>query len=229
VLAGTLLCACACAVLVAAELARAHALRLVAKPLASLGFVIVATVALDRTLPELAGLAAWIWIGQLAGAAGDIALLVSSSYRRRNDPRHRTWFAYGLAAFLIGHLAYLVGFARVVSPVDWPQAAGWLAIAPVAVALWVARWLAPRLGSLRVPVIVYVAVITAMLIAAIAVWRAAPVPLANRQLLAVGALLFFLSDLAVARDTFVAASRANRAWGLPAYYTGQLLLAWCTT
>jgi uncharacterized membrane protein YhhN len=38
--------------------------------------------------------------------------------------------------------------------------------------------------------------------------------------------LFFISDLAVARDRFVAPSFANRSWGLPSYYAGQLLLAW---
>jgi len=41
-----------------------------------------------------------------------------------------------------------------------------------------------------------------------------------------GAALFFVSDLAVARDRFVAPGFANRLWGLPAYYAGQLLIAW---
>ena len=42
----------------------------------------------------------------------------------------------------------------------------------------------------------------------------------------IGALLFFASDLAVARDKFVAPGVINKLWGLPAYYGGQLLLAW---
>ena len=46
------------------------------------------------------------------------------------------------------------------------------------------------------------------------------------MLLLAGAALFFVSDLAVARDKFVGASFLNRAWGLPAYYAGQLLIAW---
>lgn len=226
-LAGTVLCAIACAVLVAAEIAHAEARRWIAKPLASLGFVIVASAALDRAPPALASLAWWIWAGQLAGAAGDLALLGSGGHRRKGDEgRARRWFGYGLAAFLLGHLAYAIGFAAVVSPARWPSAAGWLAVPPVVVAGVVVRWLWPRLGSLRVPVLAYVAVITAMLIAAIAVWQAAPLPLANRQRVAAGALLFFVSDLAVARDTFVAPGWINRAWGLPAYYAGQLVLAW---
>ena len=40
-----------------------------------------------------------------------------------------------------------------------------------------------------------------------------------------GAVAFFLSDLAVARDRFVAKGWVNRVWGLPLYYFGQVLLA----
>jgi uncharacterized membrane protein YhhN len=75
----------------------------------------------------------------------------------------------------------------------------------------------PRLGSLRVPVIGYVVVIVAMVIGALAI---------GRGRLVVGALLFFASDLAVARDKFIAKTFANKAWGLPAYYAGQLAIAW---
>jgi len=41
----------------------------------------------------------------------------------------------------------------------------------------------------------------------------------------VGAVLFFLSDLLVARDRFVAPGFGNRLLGLPLYYAAQLLLA----
>jgi uncharacterized membrane protein YhhN len=40
-----------------------------------------------------------------------------------------------------------------------------------------------------------------------------------------GAVAFYLSDLAVARERFVVSSRWNPTWGLPLYYGGQLLLA----
>lgn len=40
-----------------------------------------------------------------------------------------------------------------------------------------------------------------------------------------GAVLFLLSDVAVAVDRFKGGSLANKAWGLPSYYAGQLLLA----
>lgn len=48
---------------------------------------------------------------------------------------------------------------------------------------------------------------------------------ASAPLLLAGAFLFFLSDLSVARERFVAPGFANKLWGLPFYYGGQLLLA----
>ena len=38
--------------------------------------------------------------------------------------------------------------------------------------------------------------------------------------------LFFVSDLSVARNRFVAREFSNLVWGLPAYFGGQLLIAW---
>jgi hypothetical protein len=40
-----------------------------------------------------------------------------------------------------------------------------------------------------------------------------------------GALLFYLSDLFVARDRFIKNESLNRFVGLPMYYGGQFLLA----
>jgi hypothetical protein len=37
-------------------------------------------------------------------------------------------------------------------------------------------------------------------------------------------VLFYLSDLAVARQRFVHASFVNRAFGLPLYYAAQILI-----
>jgi len=74
--------------------------------------------------------------------------------------------------------------------------------------------------------VLYVAAIVAMVVAALAVWRANALPAPQCNRLALGASLFFVSDLAVARDRFVARAFVNRLWGLPAYYIAQLLVAW---
>lgn len=42
---------------------------------------------------------------------------------------------------------------------------------------------------------------------------------------ALGAVAFAVSDISVARDRFVKRAIANKAWGLPLYYTAQLLFA----
>lgn len=137
--------------------------------------------------------------GLVLGALGDVALLFERG------------FLPGLGVFLLGHLAYAVAFPPVV-PV-WllpPAIGGVLALV----------WLGPHLGSMKLPVIAYVAAIVAMVAGALAT---------DNLVLKLGAIAFFASDLSVARDKFVQKAWINRAWGLPAYYAGQLLIAWATT
>jgi uncharacterized membrane protein YhhN len=83
------------------------------------------------------------------------------------------------------------------------------------------RWLQPHVpAKLRVPVRAYFVAISAMVACAFGTFG-----LAGGRVLLLGALMFFFSDLAVARDRFVAHGFVNRLWGLPLYYGGQLLLA----
>ncbi|MEW6271609.1 MAG: lysoplasmalogenase family protein, partial [Thermodesulfobacteriota bacterium] len=94
-----------------------------------------------------------------------------------------------------------------------------LVLAPPALA--VGRWLAPHVpDSLRMPVRAYVVVISAMVASALGTWGHA-----GCASIPTGALMFFASDLSVARDRFVAHDFVNRLWGLPLYYGGQLVLA----
>ncbi len=215
-LAATALCALACVVLVAAEYRHARALRMIAKPIASLAFIAVGYLASRDAAPGFDSFQRHVLLGLVLGAVGDVALLGSSNRA----------FLAGLVAFLLGHLAYVIACIHRVGPADALGLAGVLAAAPAAVGIGALAWLWPRLGSMRIPVIVYVAVIVAMVIGAIAVARSNALPAPSRELLVTGAVLFFASDLAVARDKFVGKSFANRAWGLPAYYAGQLLIAW---
>lgn len=127
-------------------------------------------------------------------------------------------FLAGLFAFLAGHVAYIAAFA--VRGID----AAWFVVAAVGlglIAVLVWRWLAPHVDDARRrPVLGYIAVITLMVAAAIG--TVALVPDAR---IALGSIAFFLSDIAVARNRFVAPGSVNRAVGLPLYYTGQVLLA----
>lgn len=213
--AATIVCALACAILVYAEFRKANTLRAIAKPIASLAFIAVGWLAI-RNSPGTDSYQRHILIGLVLGAVGDVALLGKSSRA----------FLVGLGAFLLGHLAYAIACLHLVGPGSTLGLAGVLAVLPAVVGLGALVWLWPRLGSMRVPVIAYVATIIAMVIAAIAVGRSDALPARNRELLVAGAALFFASDLAVARDKFVGHAFINRAWGLPCYYAGQLLIAW---
>jgi uncharacterized membrane protein YhhN len=208
--AATVVCAIAVCVLIAAEYQRRWLARIVAKTSASLAFVAVGVIAAWATWDAYER---WIVIGLVLGAAGDVALLGKSSRA----------FLVGLGAFLLGHIAYIVAFGQLAAPATWIDVP---AIAPIIVGGTALYLLWPRLGRMRVPVIAYVVAIITMMMAAIAAARGAALPEVNRTLLVTGAALFFVSDLAVARDKFVGASFINRAWGLPAYYGGQLLIAW---
>jgi uncharacterized membrane protein YhhN len=73
---------------------------------------------------------------------------------------------------------------------------------------------------MQVPVAAYVAVISLMVVCALGV-----ADFRQQTTIALGALAFYASDLAVARQRFVAAGFGNKLWGLPLYYGAQLLLA----
>jgi uncharacterized membrane protein YhhN len=74
---------------------------------------------------------------------------------------------------------------------------------------------------MRPAVLAYVATITTMVWGALAGAHSGALPAEA----AAGAVLFYLSDLAVARQRFIAPSFPLRVVGLAAYYLGQVLLA----
>jgi uncharacterized membrane protein YhhN len=134
----------------------------------------------------------------------------------------RRVFAAGLAAFLLGHLAYCAAFVSLTRPgaVMWA-----LAVPVVAASSLVYRRLLPHLGSLRGAVLAYVVVITLMVIGAGALLGDVRLPARGRWMAYAGALCFYVSDLFVARQRFVVPEFRNRLLGLPLYYLGQFLLA----
>jgi uncharacterized membrane protein YhhN len=148
---------------------------------------------------------AWFIAGFVLCAAGDVLLL------------HDRTFDLGLIAFLLGHLVYVAGFRTALPLGQWSP----IILIPLALAgVAVLSWLWPRLGRRRGPVAAYVAAITAMVWGGVSATAAGALP----WMAAVGAVLFYLSDLAVARQRFVHASFVNRALGLPLYYAAQILI-----
>jgi uncharacterized membrane protein YhhN len=132
------------------------------------------------------------------------------------------WFRAGLAAFLLGHVFYIVAFQSLVPFSGWLSPGNFLIFV---ISLGACRWLWPHLGAMRIPVLAYVTVITLMVFGAWAVLQSPGLPAPGKVLIFWGAILFYLSDLAVARDQFIKKAFSNRLIGLPLYYTGQFLLA----
>ncbi len=177
----------------------------IAKPLAACGYLAVALAAgaLDTRYGVL------VFSALLFSWFGDVLLIPLES---------QASFRAGVLSFLLGHVAFAIAFAlRGIEP----RITILTALLAVAVAIAVLRWLTPHVeASMRTPVYAYVAVISIMLVLAVG----ASVANARIDIFA-GAMLFYLSDLSVARDRFVQSGFVNRAWGLPFYFTAQLIFA----
>ena len=154
----------------------------------------------------------WVLAGLVWGLIGDVCLALKGN----------TAFRAGLISFLLGHILYVVAFAGLTRPSDW-LTLGHLLI--VAVSLGVFYWLRPHLGSMFVPVCLYIVVISVMIAAAWVAFLNPELAPKGAWALFLGAICFYVSDIFVARDRFVKSQFANRLLGLPLYYGGQFLIA----
>ena len=131
-------------------------------------------------------------------------------------------FLFGLVSFLLGHVFYAGCFFYVADLSHWT----WIgACIGLVAGGGVFFWLRPHLGSMLIPVIAYIVVITVMLVGAWTVLCDSGVEFSGRLLVSSGAVSFYVSDLFVARDRFLKMEFKNRLLGLPLYYFGQFLLA----
>ena len=123
-------------------------------------------------------------------------------------------FSFGLGAFLIGHLFYLGAFC------GQPQLSVGKALLLTGLVIYSAAlvtFLAPHLGDMAPAVFLYMAVIVTMAAAAISGRQ-------NHPLVALGALLFVLSDSLIAVNRFVEPIPGARYWIMVLYYSAQYLL-----
>jgi uncharacterized membrane protein YhhN len=201
-------CALAVAGLLAAERRESRLGAWLAKPVASLAFVVTAVLsgALDAPYGR------WVVLALLLCFAGDLLLIPLARPKV---------FRAGVFAFLAGHLAFILAFlTRPLSVLGTVIAA--IFVGTALYATW--RWLRSSLSAeWRAPVLSYLVVIGVMTTLACGV-AAGGGPVS----VMLGAVAFAVSDVSVARDRFVRPSFMNRAWGLPLYYAAQLLLALST-
>jgi uncharacterized membrane protein YhhN len=185
---------------------------LLTKPVLSALFVITALVG-PHTNSKYFVL---ILSGLLLCVAGDVFLIFTSS---------RKLFLAGLISFLAGHVLYSVAFFSMASP-------GTLALVAAAFCLAVGgpvfAWLKPHLGAMLGPVVLYMIIITVMVVSAASLMENDHMGFAGRALAFSGAVLFYVSDIFVARHRFIKKEYVNRLAGLPLYYAGQFMIAYST-
>jgi len=169
------------------------------------------------TSTRLSGASLWFGLGILLSLTGDILLMISLD----------RLFLAGLVAFLLAHLAYLIGFN-----IPIPEISAWGIFLAIIVGLGGMRTIRRIIAALaangqdrmRTPVIIYGMVISLMLLSAMMkmtdfTWNANAATLVG-----VGAFLFYVSDILLAWHKFVAPIKNGRIYNIAAYHLGQIIL-----
>ncbi len=180
------------------------------KPICTL--LVIAVAALSWLTPAAeTRYTLWILVGLLLSLVGDVALMYS-------EPRA---FLGGLVAFLLAHVVYTIVFTLYNGwqKSDWITA-GLLAASACAIY----RYLLPGLDRMKIPVAVYIIVIGIMVHRAISTLFGEALRPTQAWLIAVGAVLFWISDLMLGVTRFRRPVKYGRI-SLAFYYSGQLLIA----
>lgn len=165
------------------------------------------------------GFASWIVAGLIFGLVGDVCL----NLRFVLPKSGQKVFLLGVAAFLIGHILYLVALI--------PVAPGTLVYsipAGLVAAALLLYWLLKQIevkGAFKIFGVVYIGVV--VLMTAVATGLHIHAPGEKRFLLfMIGAILFTASDVVLVFNLFGKTKcKALRAVNLSLYYLGQLLIA----
>ena len=181
------------------------------KTLLSLLFIITALVQ-PHPLP---GYFYLLLIGLIFCLGGDVFLAL---------PQEKM-FLCGLVSFLLGHVFYVIAFFSVAGLNLWT----WVGLGiSLVLSGGIYFWLRPHLGTMNIPVLFYVIVITVMVVGASTVlgdrWLTVP----GKMMVFWGAVSFYFSDVFVARNRFLRPEFLNHLIGKPLYYCGQFLLAFST-
>lgn len=187
-------------------------LEFVVKP----GVVICLFIWLTATA-GLQGALLWFGIGLLFSLAGDISLMFIDRF-----------FIVGLVAFLLGHVAYLIGFNT-----PLPQTTTiWSIGFALMIGLGSVRVLRRIVGSLRekgqnrlvMPVIIYGVVITLMLLAAMLTLFRLEWDATAALLVSFGAAMFYFSDITLAWHRFVNPIKNGRMLNIGMYHIAQIMI-----
>ncbi|MCW2767852.1 MAG: hypothetical protein JWO11_3811 [Nocardioides sp.] len=174
-----------------------------AKPTTLAGLLVVALVlGAASSVPGR-----WTLVALAFGMVGDVALLDDSVQR----------FRAGVAAFLVGHAAWIVAFVTLGLPrPDW----SWAVLGLVTASAVATRNVVPASHrahgiSVSLPVAVYTLVLGAMLVCA---W------FTGEPLVAAGAAIFVASDATLSVDRFVRRLPSGHVIVMVTYHVGQALM-----
>lgn len=163
----------------------------------------------------LQGNTLWFGLGILFSLVGDVLLMISLD----------CMFLFGLVAFLLTHLSYILGFKE-----ELTNPTAWSLILMIIILVNSQRLIRRIIGAMRAkgqnalvgPVIVYSLVISLMLYAAMSTiydpdWKT------NAALfVSLGAFSFYISDLILAWNKFISPIKNARIFNILTYYLGQI-------
>ncbi len=169
------------------------------------------------TTVGLSGATLWFGLGILFSLLGDVLLMISLD----------RLFLHGLIAFLLAHVFYTIGFN-----IPIPAISAWSVILAVLIGWGGARVIRRILTSvaasgnvrMRLPIIIYSVVISVMLLSAMIKLNDLSWNAGASVLVALGAFLFYISDVILAWNKFVAPIQHGRIYNIAAYHLGQIVL-----
>ena len=160
----------------------------------------------------------WVLLALFFSLAGDILLLF--------DDGNSSFFLYGLSAFLVAHIFYIVFFHRV-RVTEGVHPRPWLLVIVVLYYATLVYLLSPYLGTMKLPVRVYGIVISFMLLLALHMLF-----LRNKtagRWMAIGAVLFVISDSLLAINKFYMNFAYADVAVILSYALAQFSLTWGAT
>jgi uncharacterized membrane protein YhhN len=155
----------------------------------------------------------WFSLGVVFCLAGDVFLMVP-----------RDMFIFGLVAFLLGHIWYIVGLNN-----QAPFINMWGVLFIIILGVYIG-WLYPKLvkgliaqgkSELKIPVLVYSLVISLMVYSAWMTLTRSGWPVSAGLSVSIGAVLFFTSDSMLAWDRFIKPLSHGRLKVMMTYHLGQ--------
>ena len=180
------------------------------KPLSTLLVIVVCMLSLLRPTAQPA-FTLPIALGLVLALGGDVALMFES----------KRAFLVGLVLFLLTHVVYSVAFTV---PNGFHAADIIAGAVLLGIGMAIFFYLRPGLGSIKVPVLLYILVTCFMVNRAISTFWGDAFTTSQAWLMALGAIFFMLSDIVLAVNRFHHPVKAHRL-SLLAYYLGQLLIA----